>query len=271
MSSKKLFRWMLFILLVVPIVAYIYALIKKREYYEELAELKRDIVDENEDKLEFKEYEELPAFEERLASISDFLPGETFRQLRREALRHHKTERNYVPGHKKGGTISYEELHRTSPQIVAFYNSQYLRRQLSRIIGAEVAPTPINDQSSCALLFYDRPGDHIGWHYDYNFYNGRHFTVLLPIINKHLERDGYSSSQLIVQKNGREMVVPTPPNALIVFEGQEVYHKATRLGEDELRVLLSMTFCTDPSTTWYKTMARRIKDVGFFGIRALWT
>jgi hypothetical protein len=30
-----------------------------------------------------------------------------------------------------------------------------------------VQPTPIHDQSSLSVLFYDRPGDHIGRHYDH--------------------------------------------------------------------------------------------------------
>jgi len=139
------------------------------------------------------------------------------------------------------------------------------------VVGATVLPTPINDQSSCSLLFYDRPRDHIGWHYDYNFYHGRHFTVLLPLVNRHLQEDRLSSAQLVIRQSDREIVVPTPPNTLIVFEGARVYHQVTRLRENELRVILSMTFCTRPQASLIKGTVRRFKDIAYFGPRALWT
>ncbi|QQS53724.1 MAG: hypothetical protein IPM89_12810 [Candidatus Competibacteraceae bacterium] len=129
------------------------------------------------------------------------------------------------------------------------------------------SPIPAPD----SLLFYDRPRDHIGWHYDYNFYNGRHFTVLLPLVNRHLHEDRLSSAQLIIRQDDRETRVPTPPNTLIAFEGAKVFHKVTRLEEDELRVILSMTFCTRPQASLLKGAIRRFKDIAYFGVRALWS
>jgi hypothetical protein len=41
--------------------------------------------------------------------------------------------------------------------------------------------------------------------------------------------------------------------------------------ENERRIILSMTYCTDPSASTAQGLARRIKDVAFFGPRALWT
>ena len=32
-----------------------------------------------------------------------------------------------------------------------------------------------------------------------------------------------------------------------------------------------MTYCADPRANWSQAIARRIKDVAFFGPRALWT
>lgn len=213
----------------------------------------------------------LPDFDRHIAVVPEPLPAATFAVLRDAALRWDRTERSYFPTHKKGGTVAYEDLHRIAPEIVAFYQSDYLRQLCSTVVGATVQPTPINDQSSCSLLFYDRPRDHIGWHYDYNFYKGRHFTVLLPLINRHLHEDRLSSAQLVIRQGGREIVVPTPPNTLIAFEGAKVYHQVTRLHENELRVILSMTFCTHPHASPIKGTVRRFKDIAYFGLRALWT
>ncbi|MFO1421319.1 MAG: hypothetical protein U1F59_10400 [Candidatus Competibacteraceae bacterium] len=215
--------------------------------------------------------EALPDFRQHIAMVGEPLPEPAFETLREAALRHRRTERSYFPTHKQGGTIAYEDLHRIAPEIVAFYQSDYLRRLCSAVIGEPVLPTPIHDQSSCSLLFYDRPRDHIGWHYDYNFYNGRHFTVLLPLVNHHQEEDRLSAAQLVIRQDDREVMIPTPPNTLIVFEGARVFHKVTRLGENELRVILSMTFCTRPQTSALKGALRRLKDTAYFGVRALWT
>lgn len=213
----------------------------------------------------------LPDFQQRLALIPEPLPPAAFAILQAAALRYGQTERSYFPAHKKGGTIGYKALFQTAPEIVALYQSDFLRRLCAAVIGEAVLPTPINDQSSCSLLFYDQPRDHIGWHYDHNFYNGRHFTLLLPLINRHLAAPRLSSAQLVIRRDDQEITIPTPPNTLIVFEGAKVLHKVTRLEEQELRIILSMTFCTQPQASVFKGTARRFKDIAYFGIRALWT
>ncbi|HRD67980.1 MAG TPA: hypothetical protein PKY50_17720 [Candidatus Competibacter sp.] len=213
----------------------------------------------------------LPGFQRRIATVSEPLPPPAFELLRDAAFRYRRTERSYFPAHKQGGTVAYEDLHFIAPEIVAFYQSDYLRRLCSALIGEPVLPTPINDQSSCSLLCYERPRDHIGWHYDYNFYKGRHFTVLLPLVNRHLREDRPSSAQLVIRLDRQDIAVSTPPNTLIVFEGAKVFHKVTRLGEDELRIILSMTFCTRPQASPLKGAVRRFKDMAYFGVRALWT
>lgn len=263
----------LLLLLFVSSLIYIYLFTRKNRQYKKLEQRQKDILKTYRSGLKLKAYpsEGLPSFEERVVSVADFLPESTFSQLHDTIFKQIKTERTYLPGHKKGGTVAYEELHHIAPQIVAFYHSAQLREFLSQIIGEKVMPTPINDQSSCSLLYYDKPGDHIGWHYDHNFYNGRHFTALIPIVNEHLETKELSSTKLMVKKNGCEEIIPTPPNTLVLFEGAKTLHKVTTLGPNELRILLSMTFSTTPTTSLSKEITRRFKDTAFFGVRALWS
>lgn len=209
-----------------------------------------------------------PSFDDRLATVALVLPRESFAVVHAAAGRAAAAERSYVPGHKKGGTVSYEALHSLAPELVALYHSTYLIDLCSATIGEPVHPTPIRDQSSCSLLVYDRPGDHIGWHYDHNFYDGRHFTALLPIVNE--GPFGLSSARLVCDFEPAHEV-QTPPNTLVVFEGSCVRHKVTRLRDGERRVLLSMTYCTNPVSSPLKNAARRIKDTAYYGVRALWT
>lgn len=213
----------------------------------------------------------LPSFDNRLATLADAVPVEQMRAIAADIAGLSQTERSYVPTHKKGGTIAYETLCRQAPHIVAFYQSPNFHALISRIVGAPVVPTPLHDQSSCSVLVYERPGDHIGWHYDHNFYKGRHFTVLLAVVNRNAAGTGLSAARLSARIGGVDREIPTPPNQLVVFEGAHVLHKASPIGEGERRVLVSMTFATDPRNSMLQGIARRIKDTAFFGIRALWT
>ncbi len=213
----------------------------------------------------------LPGFDDRLARLNEGLDKRTFRTIRDEIVALVKTERSYLPSHKKGGTVAYETLVSEAPSTVALYQSIWLAGMLSEIVGAKLQPTPLADQSSCSVLFYERAGDHIGWHYDHNFYRGRHVTVLVPIVNEGVDGVGLSSARLQARLGGQNEIIPTPPNSLIVFEGQHVLHKVTPIKDGELRIVLSMTFTTDPRNSWVQGVKRRIKDTAFFGLRALWT
>jgi hypothetical protein len=214
---------------------------------------------------------ELPRFDDRFVTLPDVLPAHTFAALKAEAERLVAPERSFVPAHKKGGTVAYENLITSSPAIVGLYHSQGFQDLISRITGVAVQPTPINDQSSLSVLFYDKPGDHIGWHYDYNFYRGRHFTVLLMMSNTGHAANGLSHGETRARVGGEEIAVRAEPNTLTVFEGAQVLHKATPIEAGELRLVLSMTYCADPRSRWWQGVSRRIKDTAYFGIRALWT
>jgi len=212
-----------------------------------------------------------PQFDELLAQIDKALPEATFETIRAEVEQLVTTERSYLPTHKKGGTVAYETLCNQAPAVISVYLNPEFHAFLSRIVGEPLKPTPINDQSSCSILFYEKPGDHIGWHYDHNFYRGRHFTVLVPIVNRGHSTGGLSEARLQARMARGDISLPTPPNSLVIFEGGKVLHKVTPIADGERRIILSMTFCTDPSSTLMQGLKRRIKDTAFFGVRALWT
>jgi hypothetical protein len=212
-----------------------------------------------------------PDFSHKIAYVAAFLPEKQLTALRAEVERFAAAKRSYVPTHKKGGTIAYAMIIEQAPTVTRLYHSHALQHYISRIIGAKVHPTPLHDQSSLSILIYERPGDHIDWHYDHNFYLGRHFTVLLPVINAGHGEGGLSHAQLSAKLAGQDVKLATPPNTLVVFEGAKVLHKASPIEPGERRVVISMTFCTDPRATVAQAIARRVKDTAFFGVRALWT
>ncbi len=206
-----------------------------------------------------------------LAVVPDALDQALFDDLRRAAERLVATERSYLPVHKKGGTVAYETISREAPELTALYLGRPLRDLVARITGVAVVPTPIHDQSSLSLLVYERPGDHINWHFDHNFYRGRHFTLLIPLVNRGSDAGDLSHARLIARIEGQERIVATPPNTMVLFEGARVLHKVTPIRDGERRIVLSMTYTTDPTCAWWQGVLRRFKDIGFFGLRALWT
>src|SRR5262249_15028660 len=144
----------------------------------------------------------VPDFSRRVVRLRDFLPAELFARISAEVVRLQSAERTLVPAHKKGGTIAYETLIQQAPAVVAFYHAPELMGFFSSVVGTGVVPTPIEDQSSLAVLVYDRPADRIGWHYDHNFYRGRHFTALLTIVNQGHAPDGLSHARLVAAVDG---------------------------------------------------------------------
>ncbi len=208
---------------------------------------------------------------DRACAAADVLAPATFAAIQSEVRALMATERSYLPVHKKGSTIGYQSLREAAPSITALYNSKVFQTYLSNLAGVRLTPTPFHDESSLSVLFYEKPGDHINWHYDHNFYIGRHFTALIGIENTNSTRDGVSSAALRVLHSGEVVTIPTPPNSLVFYEGKHLLHKVTPLEINERRTILSLTYCTDPRNTWLQEMQRRIKDTAFFGSRVLWS
>jgi len=244
---------------------------KRMKLYRALAERVARIKGSRSLDLDALRKRDAPSFADRLASLSDFLPQASFEAVRSEAERLVSPERSFVPAHKKGGTTAYETLIADAPSIVALYHAPALIDFVSRVVGVPVRPTPIHDQSSLSVLFYEKPGDHIGWHYDHNFYRGRHFTVLIALRNEGTAEKGLSHAVLMARVKGEETSLSTAPNMFVLFEGARISHKVTPILEGEKRLMLSMTYCTDERAYWWQGVTRRIKDTAFYGVRALWT
>src|SRR6476646_1907868 len=141
--------------------------------------------------------------------------------------------RNYIPGHKKGGSVTYYTVMEKAPRFLDLYRSEAFIEFLSRLTRAKLSLCPENDPHSCALYYYTEPGDHIGFHYDTSYYKGARYTILVGLIEQ-------SSSRLVCQlyRNvpGREPVdldLKTDPGTLVLFNGDKLWHSITPLGAGE--------------------------------------
>ena len=176
--------------------------------------------------------------------------------------------RNYIPRHKKGGSVSFHTLVEQAPTIIALYRAPAFIAFLDALTGRRLQPCPPSDPHACALYFYTEPGDHIGFHFDTSYYRGARYTVLLGLVER-------SSSRLVCQLHRKdprrapvELALATHPGTLILFNGDTLWHSVTPLGEGEERVSLTLEYVTDPSMHPVKRLFSNLKDAfAYFGVR----
>jgi phosphatidylglycerophosphate synthase len=201
--------------------------------------------------------------------VPDFLAPEVSAQLR-DAVAAVKpcVNRNYLPGHKQGGSVSRHTIDQLSPFIAELYRSPALIEWLNQISGERLQLSPPDDPHAYALYFYTRPGDHIGWHYDTSYYAGRRYTLLFGVLDE-------SSCRLEYQLHTREAGVAViagslqiPAGGLVFFDGDKLRHRITPLGEGEMRVSLTFEYVTDPSMhAWWRIISKAKDAVAYFGFR----
>jgi hypothetical protein len=212
-----------------------------------------------------REYETQGAF----LVVDDFLPAEvTVQLIAAVAAVESSINRNYLPGHKQGGSVSRHTIDRLAPFVGELYRSAALMQWLRQLSGERLQFSPADDPHAYALYFYTRAGDHIGWHYDTSYYAGRRYTLLLGVIDESSCRLDY---QLHTRKKGAAVVagsVNIPPGGLVFFNGDALRHRISPLGEGELRVSLTFEYVTDPRMhPWWRLISNMKDAVAYFGFR----
>ena len=179
--------------------------------------------------------------------------------------------RNYVPGHKKGGSVGFYSILSQAPAILSLYRSPALLMFLSRLVDAPLMLCPEDDPHSCALYYYTQPGDHIGFHYDTSYYKGKRYTVLIGLI----ERSEHCRLVARVRKHGeteeiREARIPMDPGTVVLFNGDKLWHAVTPLGKDEERIILTLQYVTNQEMGPLNRAFSNLKDAfAYFGPAAL--
>jgi hypothetical protein len=203
--------------------------------------------------------------------VEDFLPLEVLSRwdMELDGLKPH-IHRNYLPGHKKGGSVAYRTLNALAPSITGFYHSVPLLEFLRRVVGAELNECPLNDPHRCALYAYTEEGDHMGWHYDTSYYKDRRWTVLVGFRDE-------SSSRLLCHLHTRnrerdvvKLELQIKPGTLVLFNGDKVYHAVSPLKKSESRYVVSMQYVTTGEMHPFMRFISNMKDaVAYFGLRGV--
>lgn len=180
--------------------------------------------------------------ENNLFIISNFLNPDFHNFLKNQVYNENYKSINTVL--RKGSGFNFFKLHNNKYEgFLETYYSIELLDILSNIIKKPIQRTPLSDENSCSLLIYSKKGDYIDWHKDYSLYYGDRYVSLLSIINENSNKDGLSNNVFCYMYNEKEYRIKIKPNTLVIFKGSEIYHKSTSINDNELRILLSMTFC----------------------------
>jgi len=179
--------------------------------------------------------------------------------------------RNYIPGHKKGGSVSYYTVQEQAPRFLDLYRSPAFLAFLNRLTDATLMLCPDNDPHSCALYYYTEAGDHIGFHYDTSYYKGARYTILMGLVDKSTQ------CKLVCElfkdvpgKTPRTLELVTEPGDMVIFNGDKLWHAVTPLGVGEERIALTMEYVTNPEMSPFKRLYSNLKDsFAYFGIRGV--
>jgi alkylated DNA repair dioxygenase AlkB len=201
--------------------------------------------------------------------VDDFLSSEIMDRWSEQlpALKP-QIHRNFIPKHKKGGSVGYDTVRANAPAMNAVYQSPALLAFLKKITGAEMQECPNSDPHRCALYAYTEEGDHIGWHYDTSYYKDRRWTLLVGFQDN-------SSSKLVCKLHTRNpghepvnLAMKIAPGTLVLFNGDKVYHAVTPTRAGEERYLVSMQFVTNADMNPFMRFVSNMKDsIAYFGLK----
>ena len=166
---------------------------------------------------------------------------------------------NCAVPNKSGITISTQNIQKLSPNLIKYY--QYdLCDIITKKLDLKLYPSDLRFPTSCAILIYEKEGDWINWHYDHNYYNGRFFTVLIPITNEIT-----CTEFQLLDDNGKTKSINLTNGNCICFEGNYLYHSASKLCDGQRRVILSCQYVTDNNMNLLNKMRINIKDFAYTG------
>ncbi|MBI2801501.1 MAG: 2OG-Fe(II) oxygenase [Gammaproteobacteria bacterium] len=203
--------------------------------------------------------------------IDQCVPNDVLKRLitRAHELRP-QLHRNYIPGHKKGGSISAFHLDLAAFEFKALYASPPLLNTLETLTQKRLHVCPNSDPHAYALYYYTEEGDHVGYHYDTSYYQGERYTVLIGLIDKsscRLECQLYKNDPI---RETEVLSLDLPPGRLVLFNGDKLYHRVTALGAGEERVVLTLEYLTNTYINPTRRFVSNMKDaIAYFGFKQI--
>ena len=178
--------------------------------------------------------------------------------------------RSRVPWIRSAQHVGWRTLQRIAPISTAIYRSQVFVDWMTELVGKPMQLKHPSDDHACATYEYERAGDHMRFHYDTcGCDDGASYSQLLSLHDRSTQRllvDLHTKDGQPVERRS----LSTRAGTLTVFCGSKVWHAVTPLGPGERRVILSMSYATDPSMPPWRWLYENVKDAMiYFGPASL--
>ena len=181
--------------------------------------------------------------------LHDILPEKDFQHIRELVLKNKTLFLRNDSSVRQGSSMGGHELRKSPlskiPDIID--NPKFLQKVQSKTGIANLQFVPEVDTNRLSLLYYKDEGDGIDWHVDGTIYMGDRWAGILTIVEDIKE----SEAKLELKPNGKPATFPVEKmeNTLVLFQGDQVQHRARPMLMDEERIVISLLFSTNPTRT----------------------
>jgi hypothetical protein len=174
--------------------------------------------------------------------------------------------RSWIPRARKAGTVGYGTIQRQAPRMAATYQSRAMLELSSRLAKKDLVLKHANDDHAAALYVYDHAGDGINYHYDTcGCEMGASYAIIIGLINQSssvFAADLYKRTQ---SQPIRHVAYATPPGSMLLFCGDNVWHEATPVRDNEERVVLCLSYVMrGKHVQGFKRFTENIRDAFFY-------
>ena len=181
--------------------------------------------------------------------LHDILPEKDFQHIRKLLLNHKTLFLRNDSSVRQGRSMGGHELRKSPLSKIAdiIDSSEFLEKVQSKTGIANLQFVPEADTNRLSLLYYKDEGDGIDWHADGTIYLGDRWAGILTIVEDIKE----SEAKLELKPNGKPATFPVDKmeNTLVLFQGDQVQHRARPMLMDEQRIVVSLLFSTNPTRT----------------------
>ena len=181
--------------------------------------------------------------------LHDILPEKDFQHIRKLLLNNKTLFLRNDSSVRQGSSMGGHELRRSPLSKITdiIDNTKFLQKLQSKTGIANLQFVPEVDTNRLSLLYYKDEGDGIDWHVDGTIYMGDRWAGILTIVEDIKE----SEAKLELKPNGKPATFPVEKmeNTLVLFQGDQVQHRARPMLMDEQRIVVSLLFSTNPTRT----------------------
>ena len=181
--------------------------------------------------------------------LYNILQEEKFKQIRDLLIDNKRLFLRKDSTIRKGSAIGGHELRNSQlASLVEWIDcAEFLEIVRSHTGISKLQFVPVEDTNRLSLLYYNEKGDGIDWHVDGTIYLGDRWAGILTIVEDIKEPE----AKLELKPNGFSVTFPVEKmeNTLILFQGDQVQHRARPMLLGEERIVVSLLFSTNPTRT----------------------